>query len=43
MKLIVAIYKTDDILLKLSIIEAIPKFGDSQWNAHFVKETLVNK
>lgn len=43
MELIVNAYKTDDILLKLSIVEAIPKFGDSEWNANYVKDQLVTK
>jgi len=40
---IVEAYKTDDILLKLSIVEVIPKMGDSEWNSKFINENLVSK
>jgi len=41
--LIVQAYQTQDILVKLSVVEAIPKMGDSSWNSQFVNETLVQK
>ena len=41
MKLLIETYKTDDILLKLTIVESIPKMGDSLWNSKFINENLV--
>ena len=33
---VVAIYNTDDILVKLNAIELIQNLGNSQWNANFL-------
>jgi len=43
MDLLVQTYQTNDILVKLTVVEAIPKMGDSTWNAKFINEALVQK
>ena len=43
MELIVKAYETNDILVKLTVVEAIPKMGDSPWNSKYVNETLVQQ
>ena len=43
MEKILKAYKTDDILLKLVIVETIPKMGDTAWNAKYITNAMVSK
>lgn len=43
MEKILKAYSTDDVLLKLVIVEALPRMGDSAWNAKYVTDSIVTK
>jgi len=43
MERILKAYSTDDVLLKLVIVEALPRMGDSAWNAKYVTDSIVSK